>query len=363
MEEIILRNVKITRTRIAAAAVAASLAAVGAVGLAASSNAATANYTVTPKTGPGGTGSGGQPSSLAKVVTINGTGTAFRTAGGTSKVGAVTWQPSGTTCAVATNVLATSTYSIPTATQIVLSIPANTFALTATTSGGTTTYSKKDYTLCVFDTTSPTKVLAGTGKYTVYPTPTITGAVSPVKGPVTGGNTLAIDGTNFTAASVVKVGGVAATGVKVATDGKSLTAKVPSGTIGAAQVTVTTEGGTNPTPGTATWDDYTYSNAVSVTPESGDQSSTITINGKGFDALDFTASTTKIYLSVGAVDDTSLPGEVCGTVRVVSDSQVVCTLDGTVADGAYTVSVVADNTDDTTASVVSSSATFTVAAF
>jgi len=50
----------------------------------------------------------------------------------------------------------------------------------------------------------------------VYPASTLTSPVSPVKGPSVGGNTIGIDGTNFTATSVVKVGGVAATGVKVA---------------------------------------------------------------------------------------------------------------------------------------------------
>jgi hypothetical protein len=363
MEEIILRPT-ITRSRLAAAAVAASLAATGAIGFAASSQAAAATYTVAPKSGPGGNNAGGQPASLAKVVTIKGTSTAFRTAGGTLKVGEVASVPSGTACSPTTTPFLDAAWSVPNAGSLVLTVPANRFALTATTSGGVTTYSKKDYTLCVYATDATT--LLGSGKYTVYPTPTITAAVSPAKGPAVGGNTIAIDGTNFTAASVVKVDGVAATGVKVATDGKSLTAKVPAGTAStvAVQVTVTTEGGTNPVPGTATFDDYTYVNAVSVSPGTGvGATDTITVNGKGFDAIDFTANATKIYLAVGAFDDQNLPTEVCGSVQVVSDTQLVCQTDASVADGAYTVTVVEDNTDAATASAVSSSATYTVADF
>jgi hypothetical protein len=364
MEEIILRPT-ITRSRFAAAAVAVSLAATGAISLATSAQAAPATYTVAPKSGPGGNNTGGQPASLAKVVTIKGTGTAFRTAGGTLKVGEVASVPSGTACSPTTTPFLDAAWSVPSAGSLVLTVPANRFALTATGSAPVV-YSKKDYTLCVYALDATT--LLGSGKYTVYPTPTITGPVSPVKGASTGGNTIAVDGTNFTAASVVKVGGVAATGVKVASDGKSLTAKVPAGTVGATTVTVTTEGGTNATPTTPTDDDYAYVNAISVSPPSGvGNLDTITVNGKGFDALNFALATVEVYLIQGPfVLANAGTYEVCGSVQVVSDSELVCQTDAAVADGAYTVQVVTDNTvvnSAATVSAISASATYTVADF
>jgi hypothetical protein len=340
----------ITRRRVAAAAVAVSLAATGAVTLAASSEAAAATYKVSPDSGPGGA------TSTAKVVSI--VGKDFKSATGTVKVGTVSWVASGTACSAAA---ALSGFAVPTSTQVVVTVPANTLAL-----GGTNpNYTKKDYTLCVYDTAG-TPALLGSGKYTVYPPATVT-AISPAKGATVGGSTIAVDGTNFTAKSVVKVGTNVATQVAVAKDGKSLTAKVPAGSAGAADVTVTTEAGAA-TPTLATTDDYTYVSAVSVSPSTGvGANDLITVSGVGFSALDFTLAKTKIYLSPGSFSAAALPSELCGSVQVVSDTQLVCSSDASVADGAYTVVVVGDNTSAVTAAATatatSSSAAYTVADF
>jgi formylglycine-generating enzyme required for sulfatase activity len=72
--------------------------------------------------------------------------------------------------------------------------------------------------------------------------PTITG-VSPASGWAGGGTTITITGTEFTNASSVKVGGVAATGVTVV-NRTTITAVTPAGAAGPATVTVTTVGGT-----------------------------------------------------------------------------------------------------------------------
>ncbi len=79
-------------------------------------------------------------------------------------------------------------------------------------------------------------------------TPTIT-SVSPAVGPNTGATAVTVTGTNLhdiagTAYSLT-VGGRAATSVVVASDGVSLTAVVPAGSIGAAEVKVTNAGGTS----------------------------------------------------------------------------------------------------------------------
>jgi hypothetical protein len=116
-------------------------------------------------------------------------------------------------------------------------------------------------------------------------------------------------------------------------------------------------------------DNYTYVSAVSVSPSTGSSgSATLTVKGVGFDALAATfATTSKVYLALGSFNPAALPAEICGTVQVVSDTQLVCTLDGTVANGVYTVVVVGDNTDATTSAAtdtdISSSATYTVAPF
>jgi hypothetical protein len=346
----------ITRSRVAAAAVALSMAAAGAVGLAATSEAAAATYTVSPKTGPGGDnnagGTSGQPASAAKVVTIN--GSKFRSATNVALADGVKWATTVAGCAAGTTV---STFSVPTATQVVATIPANELALTAKVTGGVTTFVKKDYVLCVFDGGT----LLGTGKYSVYPTPTVT-AVAPASGAVSGGSTVTVEGTGFTSTSVVKFGSVAATQVKVATDGASLTAKVPAGAAaGAVDISVTTEGGA--TANTVN-DNYTYVNAISVSPStSSADDATLTVKGVGFAAMDFSTVNTRVFLIQGAFAAGAHGAtETCGAVQVVSDTQLVCTLDGTLADGSYTVYVVADKTAGP-ASAISSSATFTSAAF
>jgi hypothetical protein len=77
---------------------------------------------------------------------------------------------------------------------------------------------------------------------TPRPVPTVT-AVMPNAGATSGGNRVTVSGTGFTAGATVAFGGSAATEVAVI-NATSLTATVPSGSIGAATVTVTTSGGT-----------------------------------------------------------------------------------------------------------------------
>lgn len=354
---------------------AAGMVAAGTVGLATNSQAATATYTLSPKTGPGGTNAGGQPASGAKVLTITGTG--FKT-GATTNVANVRWIAKGTACAVTATALAT--FSVPSATKITATVPADTLALTATTTGGVTTYTKKDYTLCVYNGAG-TPVLLGSATYTVYPVPTIDDPLTPTKGSASGGETVTVAGTGFTSASVVRFGSTLGTGVKVATDGKSLTVKAPAGTASATavEVSVTTEGGAA-TVGTGTDNDYTYLNAISVSPVTGTGTlgDVITVTGTGFTAAGYdwtsavtvdTASAIQLFQGAYTWDDTVDNGinddaaGTCGTVQVVSDTELVCKLVAAVPDGAYTVYVVEDKSDDTTETAVSSSATYTAADF
>jgi IPT/TIG domain len=78
--------------------------------------------------------------------------------------------------------------------------------------------------------------------------PTVS-SISPAVGPNTGGTAVTVSGTNLHSvagsAYSLTVGGRAATSVVAAVDGTSLTAVVPAGSIGAAEVRVTNAGGTS----------------------------------------------------------------------------------------------------------------------
>ena len=75
------------------------------------------------------------------------------------------------------------------------------------------------------------------------PAPTIT-SISPVTGSAAGGNTLTITGTDFTGATAVTIGGVAASSFNVV-NSTTITAVTPAHAAGAASVEVTTATGTN----------------------------------------------------------------------------------------------------------------------
>jgi len=92
----------------------------------------------------------------------------------------------------------------------------------------------------------------------VQPTPAIT-AVTPSFGSVTGGTTVTIAGTDFTAASAVKFGSTPATSFTVESD-TQITAIAPaSTTVGSVDVTATTLAGTSPK---VRSDEFTYEGCV-----------------------------------------------------------------------------------------------------
>lgn len=75
------------------------------------------------------------------------------------------------------------------------------------------------------------------------PAPTVS-SISPRIGGVTGGSTVTITGTNFTGATGVTIGGVAATGL-VVVNATTITCVTPTGSEGTASVLVTNPSGTN----------------------------------------------------------------------------------------------------------------------
>ena len=85
---------------------------------------------------------------------------------------------------------------------------------------------------------SATKIAA----YSYAQAPTLT-QVAPVSGPIAGGTAMTLTGTNFTAGSVVMIGGLAATTI-IVVDPQTITATSPAHAAGAVGVAVTAAGGT-----------------------------------------------------------------------------------------------------------------------
>ena len=124
-----------------------------------------------------------------------------------------------------------ATFTVVSATQITATSPAHAVGavdVTVTTPGGTSATSAAD-----------------SFTYVVVPAPTVT-AIAPANGPVTGGTSVIISGTNFTGATAVYFGAYSAT-FAVVSDG-SITATSPAAAgAGAVYVTVTTPSGPSAT--------------------------------------------------------------------------------------------------------------------
>jgi hypothetical protein len=133
-----------------------------------------------------------------------------------------------------------ATFSNVTAGSLTATAPAGsgTVNVTVTTPGGTSATSAADDFAYVASTT-----------------PTVT-SVSPTSGPVAGGNSVTIGGTNLTGATVVKFGSASGTNLTV-NGATSLSVTAPAGT-GTVDVTVTGPGGTS---ATSSADHYSYTSS------------------------------------------------------------------------------------------------------
>ncbi|MCE4063424.1 IPT/TIG domain-containing protein [Pandoraea sputorum] len=182
-------------------------------------------------------------------------------AGGTSVTITGTGFTSGTS--VTFGGVSASGVTFNSATSITVTTPAHaagTVNVVATTAGGSTT--------------QPVT-------FTYFSSPTVT-SIAPQSGPVTGGSTVTITGTNFTGATQVTFGGTNATSVTV-NSSTSITATAPSGS-GTVDVRVQTPGGTS---AIVSPDRFTYVAAPTVTglstssgPVAGGTS--VVITGTGF---------------------------------------------------------------------------------
>ena len=151
--------------------------------------------------------------------------------------------------------------------------------------------------------------------------PSVTG-ISPAAGPLAGGTSVTITGTNLAGATAVKFGATAVTTFFISNTGTQIVVNSPAGSAGTVDVTVVTPGGASPVNSPA--DQFSYAAAPSgdghqsdVGPAAGGTSVTITGTGfTGATAVDFgtTAATNVMVKSATQITATSPAGT--GTVDV-----------------------------------------------
>ena len=166
------------------------------------------------------------------------------------------------------------------------------------------------------------------------PPPSVT-TLSPISGPLAGGNSVTIIGTEFSTATAVSFGGTAANSFTV-NNATEITATAPAGSAGAVNVEVTTAGGIATATGA-----YTYLSAptiVSLTPTSGATAggTSVVITGANFNsatAVSFGGTAVSSFSVDSATQITAtVPAGSAGSVNVA-----VTTAGGTAtATGAYT---------------------------
>jgi hypothetical protein len=253
------------------------------------------------------------------------------------------------------------------------------------------------YNVCVMDnagTMSGTSLakantLAST-TYTIYGAPTGV-SVTPASGPAGSSTVITISGTNL-GTPTATLGGVALTLKAVTGSTTDFTATAPAHAFGDVPLVVSSPGG----PATVT---FTYKDSIAVLPNTAvlGSSTVLDINGAGFlgtttqpMSFDGTSAGAKVILVKGGTyvglttGGTGASAE-CTNVTVVSDQELICTLDTTqdthiapasttspvVPEGAYQVILVsnatagsADNAPATyRQTIISSPSTFTIAAY
>jgi hypothetical protein len=193
-----------------------------------------------------------------------------------------------------------------------------------------------DVTVTTPSGTSPT---SSSDLFTYTLVPTVTG-VSPIKGPVGGGTTTKITGTNFTGATAVRFGRISAASftVKSAT---SISAVTPAEPAGKTDVTVVTAAG-----GTSlivSSDHFSFNPTITkVSPNGGPKAggTSVTVSGTGFavGATNIAFGGTKAT-SVSCSSSTTCvavsPAHEVGTVHVKATVNKVSTLASTADEFTY----------------------------
>jgi hypothetical protein len=232
------------------------------------------------------------------------------TSGGTGGGNALTVTGSGFTGATSVTfgtVPATGFIVLSDGTLSVIAPPqaAGTVDVTVTTYSGTSATSSADHYT-----------------YTAASAPTVS-ALTPSSGSTTGGATVVLTGSNFTGASAVNFGSVAATNFWVISD-NAIQATAPAGSVGSVDVTVTTPSGTS---ATGASDRYTCTAAplpivtgLSTSSGGSGGATPVTLTGSGFTgASEVDFGSVPVYAFV-VNSDTQLtvltPPQPAGTVDV-----------------------------------------------
>ncbi|HEY1904131.1 MAG TPA: IPT/TIG domain-containing protein, partial [Terracidiphilus sp.] len=213
-----------------------------------------------------------------------------------------------------TNFVAGATVQFGTAAATNVTVVSGT-SITATTPAGAAGAA----TVTVSDPAGKAGSLASGFTYVLAPT---VGSVSPSSGPIAGGTSVTITGTNFASGDTVSFGGVAATNVVVAST-TSITATTPAGAVGAVTVSVTNSSSLSGSLASG----FTYIGLPTVTGVSPNSGSTlgqtaVTITGTNF----------------GAGATVSFGGAAATGVTVVNSTTITATTPAGAA-GAVTVTV------------------------
>lgn len=187
------------------------------------------------------------------------------------------------------------------------------------------------------------------------PLPVIT-VVSPSVGPTIGGTSITITGTNFTGATAVTIGGTAATVVTVV-NATTITATTPAGTAGAADVAVTTPGGTGKGIGLFTY--YAAPTVTGISPTAGPTAggTNVTITGTNFTGTTAVTIGSAAATGVAVVNATTITATTPAGTAGAADVSVT-TPGGTGTDtGIYTYVEAPVAATDAASGITSSGAT------
>ena len=198
--------------------------------------------------------------------------------------------------------------------------------------------SSTEYRVCLYSAASATTGrLLAVSSFTVANVPAIT-AVTPNSGPALGYSTITVTGTYFptTAGSITAtLGGLALTSI-TPIDPNTFTAVTPPHATGSVALSMSTAMGSD-TLASA----YTYLNSIQISPNTAPNTSTaqdVDVQGSGF--LNYTFSATAnagahVYLVDGVYNGITGTGNTvkangpvadCGNVLVISDAELVCSL-------------------------------------
>jgi hypothetical protein len=159
------------------------------------------------------------------------------------------------------------------------------------------------------------------GGFTYVPPAPAISSVTPTSGPTTGGNTVAVAGSNFTGATQVRFGNTNATNFTVNSDSQ-ITATAPARSAGATDVRVTTAGGTSNTSSVTTYTYVAPPAVTSLSPTSGPAAggTSVTINGSNFSgatAVQFgTLAATSFNVTSGTRIVAVAPAQAAGRIDI-----------------------------------------------